>query len=775
MVGCNRQPAEPVPTQLPPTPTNAAQPTPEAIAPQNDRFLTIATDAPNQPFADFDPFGNVIGFDAGLASALLSPLNYDYEFVVTPYAGLLESVAGGEFDLAVSAIANPTEVAGIIYTEPYLEIGQLLVVLANEREIQSYNDIRPGMFIGVVANSAGENAATEVAGIAETDLNFFASSDQALQALIDGQVRGVIIDSANANYFTNLYYQQLKIAGGNGPEAWISSQQYVIALSADNQALWQRLNEAISQLETDGGLEQLTRTWLVSQNPIEAGESLVGTPPDILVIGLLGQLDSLNPAGVPNAAAWEIALNTMSGLYMFDADNNLIPVLAEGPPQLSADKLEYSFTIRPGLLFPDGSLFTAEDVKWSINRAAAAGSWHINTFLKDSDSDGYADEDAVQVVNLTTVKIILKQPVSYFLNILATPPYFVASQQCALNNSDLTHPCSGIGPYQIVEWTTNELLGLEANPQWFGPLQPSVGNVQLRFYQDTDRMVNALQLGAIDIVWSGLSAEQLTQFQAIPDLQSWQGQPTFKSYLVFEQSKAPWDNKLARQAAAYAIDRQALAAIFNGQREALYGPVPAGVPGRIDSEPERDLEMAIDLLQQVGYSPENPLEISLAYLNDNRYTPLEGLYATAIKQQLEETGIFQVTLQGEAWDSYRVEMSGCNYPTFLLGWPPVGWPTRFPAVMGWIDFFINNTDTLCSNYQSPDMVALTQQLRGLDALDTAGQLALYEQIQNLWANELPALDLTQAGPVALSRPGIANLRFDLMGLLHYSFLTKTIP
>lgn len=288
-------------------------------------------------------------------------------------------------------------------------------------------------------------------------------------------------------------------------------------------------------------------------------------------------------------------------------------------------------------------------------------------------------------------------------------------------------------------------------------------------------MFNALQLGAVDVAWGGLSAEQFNQLRAIPDLQSWQGQPTFKSYLVFEQSDPPWDNKLARQAAAYAIDREALAAIFNGQREPLYGPVPEGVPGRIDSEPQRNLEMAIDLLQQVGYSPQNPLEITLAYLNDSRYTPLEATYATAIKQQLEETGIFKVTLQGEAWDSYRVEMSGCNYPTFLLGWPPVGWPTRFPAVMGWIDFFISNTDTLCSNYQSPAMEALVQQLRGLDPLDTAGQLALYEQVQLLWANEWPALDLTQAGPAALSRPGVTNLRFDLMGLLHYTFLTKTVP
>lgn len=772
---CRNGTAEENPTAVPATPTSAAitEPTP-SVEPAD--FVTVATSAPYAPFEYFDEFGTVVGFDAEVLDQIMAQLEQEHEFVVTNFDGMLDSVAAGEFDMAVSAYLTPEDHPGVVFTNPYLEVAQVLVVLANERDIQGYGDLRPGMRVGVLPNSFGEQAALGTLNLMETDLQYYGTAGQALQGLISGQVRGVIIDHDDALQFTETYFQQLKIAGGTGREAWITSRQYVMAVREDDPVLLQGLNRAIADLREDGSIERLTRNWLVSSETLDAGESLVGTPADVLVIGVMGQAGSVDPAAGPDMLGWEIKRNTMSGLVMYDLEGNLVPVLAADMPEVSADRLEYTFLLRNDLVFPDGTPLTAEAVKWSIDRSASGGNWHVNSFLKDSDENLIADSDAVQVLAPNQIKIVLKAPTSYFLSVLATPPYYVANPECYTVTEEPAFRCAGIGPYEIIEWEQGDRLQLKLNPQWpaeFG--RPVIENVQLRFYTDAARMRNALEIEAIDMAWTGFPEDMARELATAPGLRSWQGPWNFKSYIVFEQSEPPWDNPTVRQAAALAIDRAALAeGVFAGRRAPLFSPVPEGVPGHLATLPPRDLEQSRSLLNFLGYTEANPLAVTLSYLNDGRYTVLEEAYAQAIAAQLEETGIFQVTLEGASWDVFSVQISACEYPAFLLGWPPVGWPTRYPAAMGWMEYFVTNTDLLCSNYASPAMDALVTQLRELDPLDTAGQQAVYEQMQTLWAEEYPTVSLTQAAAPALAWEGIDNVVFDNMGLLLYSQMTKSV-
>ena len=760
-------------TRIPPTPTSVQEAT-ETPPPGDDRFLTIATDAPFPPFAAFDEFGTVVGFDAELAENLMSRTGYRYEFVVTNFEGMLTSVADGEFDMAMSALTRPDPVPGVQYSEPYLEVGQVLVVLANEENLVSYNNVPPGVPIGVLGNSiAAQRAAVDVAGISENLLVEYESVGQALQALINGEVTGVIIDHDDAEHFTRTHYEQLKIAGGTGRDAWITQRSYVIAVSDDHPELLEEVNNAIAEVRVDGTVERITRNWLVSEETIDAGESLIGTPGDIIVIGMLGELESIDPATAPTTIGWEVKLNTMSGLYVFDEQNNLVPVLADGPPQVSADGLEYTFNLRSGLTFPDGNPLTAEDVRWSISRAASLGNWHVNAFLKDDDGDFIADADAIQVLSPTSVRIILKEPASFFPNLLATPPYFVVSQNCYTTNSDAARSCNGIGPYQIIEWQAGETIQLQANPRWTGPGQRAFENIQLRFYADATALQNAMDLGAVDIAWGELPSAAMETMLQSPGVRAWDGEPTFKSYLVFQQDDTPWSSAPVRQAVAYAIDREALALVVSQERrEPLYSPLPDSVPEHVPTEPQRDLERAQELLRLAGYSETNRLVVPLWYLNDGRYSAQEEAYAQALAEQLEETGMITIELNGAPWDIYSAQMSDCNYATFLLGWPPVGWPSRYPAAMGWLEYFVTETDSLCSNYESAAMASLIDQARRLDPADTTAHQEIYEQIQTLWAQEYPTLDLTQSGPRLVARDTINNVNFDRMGLLRYGMLTK---
>ncbi|HEX6386627.1 MAG TPA: ABC transporter substrate-binding protein, partial [Anaerolineae bacterium] len=682
LVSCGGQ--EMMATAVAPTPTNSAVATDDVSTTLDERdFIVIAADAPNPPFTDFDEFGNVSGFDSALVKNLATEADFEYEFVVTPYEGVLDNIAAKtnrDFDAVISNLPIPdVPREGIVYTEPYLEVGQVLVVLADEDEIQSYRDVQPGMTIGVQSNSMAEETARAVLGLSETDLvNHFETSVAALQALIDETVDAVIVDNYTANHFVQTSPEQLKIAGGEGRDAWINSQSYGIAVAADNVQLLARLNEAIEKVKDENVVERLTVAWLIPSESLNPGESRVRAPANELRIGLLGQLTDMDPAGAPDLIGWEVKNNTMSGLFMFTSNNELLPVLATAMPLISDDKLEYTVSLRRGLRFPDGSELTADDVKWSIDRARALGSFLVNDYLKDSDEDNFADDDAVQVIDQHTVKFVLQQPTAYFPALLATPHYFPISNECYVEASDPASSCGGLGPYTIVNWEHGVQMQLQANPEWPGRPAPAFENIELRFYDDIDSLRRSLEeFQSIDMAWTGLPYSDFLELRDMDidgdgsvDFTAWEGPTVFKSYLIFEQSEPPWDSEKVRRAVAYAIDRDALASqVFAGSRQPLFSPVPDSVFGHVPVLPQRNLQQARALLLEEGYSQSTPLGITIWYTNDGRYSQVEEAYANAIKAQLEETGVFQVTLSGAPSDVFRTQIAQCNYPAYLIGWP----------------------------------------------------------------------------------------------------------
>ena len=782
--GCRRAEPETAAPLLSPTATSPA-PATVASPPVADRdFIVVATDAPNAYFANFDKLGNVIGFNNDLMARLAAIADFDYEFVVTPHEGVLDNLispANNDFNAVMSNLVIPDELEpGIAYTAPYLEIGQVMVVLADEREIKGGGDIQPGMVVGAPAHTSSEEAARQILALSDADVREYDTVEQTLQALIDELVDAVIIDNYTAEYFTTTLPEQLKIVGGDGRDAWISQKAYGIAVPAADAALLERLNRAITQANDEMTIERLTVAWFIPEGNINAGESRVETPPGEFIIGITGKLNDMDPSSAPDLIGWEVKNNTMSGLYAYNSANQLVPILAADFPTISEDGLEYDISLRRGLRFPDGSELTADDVKWSINRSARLGNFLVNNYLQDSDGDNFADENAVQVIDQYIVKIVLREPAAYFLSLLATPPYYPISDACYAEIHDPLSVCGGIGPYTIVSWELNERMRLKANPEWPGLPGPAFENIQLRFYADAAPMLTALtEFHSIDIAWTGLP---FTDFQELggadldgdggADFTNWEGPAIFKSYLIFDHAAEPWDNPKVRQAAALAVDRDALAdAVFGGSRRPLYSPAPNDVPGHQAVLPQRNVVQAAALLLEAGYSPATPLPITIHYLNDGRYTPLEETYANAIRAQLEETEVFAVTLEGAPWESFRAQIAQCNYPAYLIGWPSPGQPAEYLEMTSWTDFFVQNTDSgFCSNYDSTAMTALVDAAH--EELEEEARLALYGQIQGLWAEELPTLDLTQQQRYATSLAKVDTVRIDALGLLHYEVLTK---
>jgi peptide/nickel transport system substrate-binding protein len=783
LVACAGDGEETAAPTLPPTPTTAA--TEEAsLPPSQQDFIVIATDAPLPPFTGFDQFGDLDGFVSRLMENIAVETNLDYEFVVTPAEGVLENLAntpGRDFDAAMSRLVIPEEpMPGIAYTQPYLEVGQVLVVLADEDRLNSYRDLQPGMAVGVVQNSEAEQVARTLVGVNEADLrNGYSNSVEALQALVDESLTAVITDSYVADYFSQTYSDQIKVVGGSGRDAWISQKAYGIAVSASNSDLLEKLNEAITAVKTDGNIDRLTVAWLLPSDTLTPGEPRVVASPNEMVIGVVGNPSDMDPAArFSNLTSWEIKINTMSGLYGFTAENTLEPLLASSPPLIAEDKLEYTISLRRGLSFPDGSEFTADDVKWSIDRARSLGNFWVNGYLKDSNDDGFADDDAVQIIDQFTVKFVLQEPDATFFSLLATPPYFPISNECYSEVQDDLSSCGGLGPYTIVSWTPGEQMRLRANPEWPGRPTPAFENILLRFQDDTAVMRRSLEeFQSIDIAWTGLPYSDFNALQTtdnngdgLPDYKGWTGPAAFKSYIVFNQEQEPWDSAKVRQAFALSVDRSALASgVFNGSRLPLFSPIPETVPGHLPVLPQRNLPLARSLLLEEGYSQSVPLAIELWYVDDGRYSAVEAAYAAALQSQLEETGVFQLTLTGAPFEQFIGQVGECNLPAYLLGWPSPGRPVDYPDPSAWTDIFVTSA-TFCPNYESTAMTAFIQAAD--EETDPAARLAIYGDIQQLWAQDFPTLDLLQEPRIAISVNSVNNVQIDAMGLMHYEVLTK---
>lgn len=779
---CGDSGSETAVTAVPLTPTtDPASLIPATPVPSD--FIVVATDAPNPPFTEFDDFGNVSGFIERIMAEIASAGSLAYEFVVTPHEGVLDSIAAGsnrDFDAVMSNLVIPATVeTGIAYTNPYLEVGQVMVVLVDENRIVNPTDIQGDMMVGVTNNSYGEETAREVLGLTADNLDAqYSSSIEALQALINERITAVIIESYTAEYYAQTYPDRLKIVGGAGPNAWISNRQYGIAVAADNTFLLDRLNTAIDAIEDKGALARLT-VELIPPDPLDPGESRAGTPADELHIGMLGQITDMDPAGSSDFISWELKNNTMSGLYSYNGSSQLIPLLATNLPVISEDGLEYTVSLRQGLRFADGSELTADDVKWAVDRARSLGNFLVNDYLKDSDEDNFADDDAVQVMDQYTVKFVLQTPTSHFLSILATPPYFPISNECYILTWDLENDCGGIGPYTIVDWQIGDRMVLQANPEWPGTPGPAFENIVVRFYDELGAIRNSLEkFQSIDMVWTGFPYEQLIELSqadangdGLADYRIWEGASTFKSYLIFDQDTESWNRKKVRQAAALAVDRSALAALFAGERSPLFSPVPDSMPGHVAVLPQRNLPQARSLLLEEGYSPAVPLAVELWYVNNGRYSSIEDSYANAIKAQLEETGVFQVTLQGIDFETFRGQIGICGYSAYLIGWPTPGRPVNYLDISSWTDFFIENTDSgFCSNYESSAMTAFLEAVR--EETNSDERAAIFAAMQTLWADELPTLDLLQEQRFAISLTNIDNVQVDALGLLHYETLTK---
>ena len=306
-----------------------------------------------------------------------------------------------------------------------------------------------------------------------------------------------------------------------------------------------------------------------------------------LIMGMVLEPPHLDPtAGAPAAIDEVVYSNVFEGLTRINANGEVKPGLAESW-SISDDGKEYTFALRKGVKFHDGSDFDANDVKFALDRARSEDSTNAQKAL-------FKGITSVDVVDASTVKVTLSSPAGNFLFNMGWGDAVIVAPESAEGNK--ANPV-GTGPFKFSKWTKGSSVDLVRNDAYWGDAA-ALEKASFRFISDPAAALSAMLAGDVDAFANFPAPESIPQLRADPRFKVVVGSTEGETILSTNNTKPPFDNVLVRQAIAHAIDRQA---IIDG---AMFG---LGTPIGTHFAPHHPAY--VDLVGQYAYDPEKAKEL----------------------------------------------------------------------------------------------------------------------------------------------------------------------
>lgn len=348
-----------------------------------------------------------------------------------------------------------------------------------------------------------------------------------------------------------------------------------------------------------------------------------GASDEALAIGFILEPTSLDFTQADGAAIPQVLLdNVYETLVSVDQDGALVPGLAQSW-EVSDDNKVYTFTLAEGVTFSDGSEFTAEDAKFSLDR--------VQTDWLPAVKASMEVVTSTEVVSPTELRVTLAQPSNSWLYAMTTR---VGAMFSTEGVADLANTPVGTGPYVFDTWTRGDSIVLTRNEDYWGDA-PAVQQVTFRYFKDPTAMNSAMLTGGIDVVSTMQSPDTITQFEDTSKFQIVEGATNGEVMMTFNNGKAPLDDVRVRQAINYALDKQGLLdAAWAGYGSVIGSHVSPLDPWFVDLADKypHDVEKAKALLAEAGQSD---LTLNL----DLPPVPYAAAAAPIIISQLAEAGI----------------------------------------------------------------------------------------------------------------------------------------
>lgn len=482
------------------------------------------------------------------------------------------------------------------------------------------------------------------------------------------------------------------------------------------------------------------------------------------------EIPTFDPVMAEDGYTYRVMCDLYAGLVDFDQANRPIPGMASSW-DISPDGLTYTFHLRDGLKFSDGSAIKASDFVFSWQRLVDPKTGSSYAFLlKDivNAQDIIAGKKPASTLAISapddkTVVVKLVNPNHAFLKYITTPNAFVVPE-AVVNKygeswTDLNHIVTS-GAYVLKEHVVNGYILASKNPEYYQESSVHIQNVKYFPFVDVNASLSNYKTDALDTTWQNVPIDQ---YQALkkqyPDeLHTFNWERI--EFLNLNMTLPKYANNLKlRQALAMAIDRDSLAHIvLNAGQTPLYGVVTSTIDNGkyqdvryswADLPHDKQLEQARELYKEAGFSAAKPLEVTLKYQTNDLYKKV----MIAIMSMWEKELGVKVTLVNEERKVLSQDWKNANYDI-----SQGTWGADYNSVTTYTPLFICNNGNNRSHYCNPKYDSLIAKAEA--ATDEQEQTNLYKEALNVVMADYPIIPLYQPTHQRLVKPRLHGYDID---------------
>ena len=480
---------------------------------------------------------------------------------------------------------------------------------------------------------------------------------------------------------------------------------------------------------------------------------------DTLIFASSADATILDPHNTTDHQSDQICMMLYNGLVRFDHDMNIVGDLATDW-SMAEDGLSWTFHLRGGVRFHDGSAFNADSVRRNFARVLDPEQNHKRMPLFEAI-------ERAEVVDELTVRIVTKYPFGAFEPTMAHNSAYILNPDLAETHGKdygkSPETVSGTGPYKLLRWRKDQEVVLERNDDYWGE-KGKLKRIVYRPLPEAASRVIALESGDVDVI-THVPPADINRLEKIPGITVAKELSVGSQQFRFHCQKEPFRDPRVRQAISYAIDRRVIIDnLLPGLAVASTGPLTAKIRGRADfGEIPHDPEKAKALLVEAGY----PNGFEMTIHTTPRY--LMGVaIAEVIAAQLREIGI-ESEIEVMEWGTIRQLWGGltaeeCPFDLFIMG----AGASSADADWGLRPIFMSqptneNNYGFYSNAEFDDVI-----IQAMREVDTEKRNALYRRAQEIVYLEDPgAVWLYDNYHVVATRSEVRNVTTSALGVVTF--------
>ena len=470
------------------------------------------------------------------------------------------------------------------------------------------------------------------------------------------------------------------------------------------------------------------------------GQSTESSSRDSIVVGSAAEVRSIDLHATNDQASAMIINHIFETLIIQDENMELHPGLALDWELVEEDRI-WEFNLREDVYFHNGEQFTAHDVAFTFNRAAASP--HVEAIL------GMVDPATIEVVDEHTVRVGTYEPFAPFLSHLAHSAAGIMNEVAVEQADDVERQPVGTGPFTLQEWTTGDKIVLERFEDYHASIPgfdvPTIREITVRQMPDPTSRLNALETGEIDMDLNP-QVDNFSTIESYDNLEIISVKGLRTEYVGMNNTHPHLSNPLVRQAINYAIDvNDIVDNIYNSHGIAgatvvsgsVFGHNPNIEPFPYDAERARELMVEAGL--EDGFS-------ATIYANSERQDRVD--IVTIVANKLAEIGI-NLEVQTMDWPTLLTVLDEGEADMFALGWTTL----TGDADYGMFPLFHSSQQGPAGNqtfFANDDVDRLLDAARS--STDTSEREDYYFEAQEILREEAPWIIMLQEEPtIALLR------------------------